>query len=181
MPYELIQPLVIVNLTLLGVMMNEILTRNQPLLDTTPHLDRWMLKRSAAVHAMRIEEARAYLDILVAAFQQLTGAARTAKQPKRSHLKTYSWYEALRLLDIARTQRYRVYLFDDPVLNSLDERLDRVVADERDIILERSTMSAQAQELNEDEAARISEAYQRGLALIHEMQRRLDALAHIAF
>ena len=161
--------------------MNEILTKNNPLLDTAPRIDRWILRRSAALHAMRIEEARDYLDILIAAFQQLSRAMRRANQSKRIQLKANSWEEALKLLEIARTQRYRVPQIDDPVLNSLDERLDRVVVGERDIILNRVMMSAQTQGSNQEDTKRLSEARERGLALITEMQRRLDALARIGF
>jgi len=181
MPEEYIKALLILSWSLLGILMNEIFTKDYSLVETAPRLDRWMLKRSAALQAMRIEEARTYLDLLITAFQHLPRATRAAPKESRSRqMRLRAWGNILELLDVARAQRFRVDTIDDPVLARLDEGLVQVVSGERDSLLKVIKTASMEVGLTDEQRQRIAEAYERGIALITEMQLRLDHLAHIA-
>jgi hypothetical protein len=134
--------------------------------------------RHAAIHSMRIEQARGYLDLFVSAFEELRRVRMSIPFSKNMKKETKTLEQALSLIEVAMKKGYHVDDLNDPVLTRLDDQLRAVVSGRSDTIAELLRMMKNNESINGEQfAAKMPDKNATMLDLITEMQARLSQLA----
>src|SRR5688500_3084800 len=77
------------------------------------------LSRRAAIHYMRIEEARDYLEIFLCAFRELTHAQKHVLFSGNSHVRSKAFEEIALLIEAAAKKRFHIRSLNDSMLSEL--------------------------------------------------------------
>ena len=177
MSEETIKAFLAVNTTTLGIAITYLLTKGFCSMNGLLHFERKDWSRSAAIHYMRIEEARDYLDTFLSAFRNLGRTHRSFLYFWKSHDRAEDFEEVLWLIDAAAKKRFHIHSLNDSVLTELDEKLVRAVGAHggslAEVIRDLKGHPDQDKELFLEN---IAEEYHNALAFIRAMEARLDEL-----
>ena len=133
--------------------------------------------RRAAIHYMRIEESRDYLDTFLCAFRELSQAQRRALFSGSRAARAKAFEEIARLIDAAAKKQFHLRSLDDLVLTELDDKLMMTVWGKNGSIAESVNKMRTHSSLSNDLLEEISKQYQHAMTFIRGMQARLDQLA----
>lgn len=137
------------------------------------------LNRQAAIHELRIEEARDYLDLFQCVFEKLTKISEALAAKKRSNSSARLLQETASLMGLAEKNDFRLHALNDHVLRDLHEQLRLIVREERSNVLELiSRVGKPSNDGIEAVAGGLLVKGKSAAMLLHRMQERLDELAH---
>ena len=143
----------------------------------TQQLENRDSSRRAAIHYMRIEESRDYLDTFLCAFRELSQAQRRALFSGSRAVRMKAFEEIAGLIHAAAKKQFHLRSLDDMLLTELDDKLMMTVWGKTGSIADSVNKLRTHSSLSNDLLEQMSEQHQNAIAFIRGMQTRLDQLA----
>ena len=166
------------NLTLLGRAVRSVFAQTDRPTNGTRRWESRGSERRAAIHELRVEEARDYLDIFIGALRKLNQVKKVILHSRRTTHKAQTLKEIELLTGIAGRQKYRMEVLRDPVLNDLNEKLGLLVWEEYGCIAELMKIVENRGSIQKDRMLdKVSESNKEAFQLVTAMQVRLNQVA----